>query len=178
MGDTSDQFSIIVACKRCSCIICLCVSIPYEGAGDVEGTHGVWYSQVVTEEHQRDEGTVRGALTHIHIHQRRSLHYVRKVALGKQHSSHNRPLRRTMVDCVEVAHGWGVFSGDSYKYYNQVPRALDCISRTEEKYTQNLKTADTKTVQFCYFSHRNSWEGSRQRLWMYVRRMFKWLNEL
>lgn len=49
----------------------------------MEGTNSVWDPQVVREEHQGDESTVHDALTHMHIHQQRSLNYRTEAALDK-----------------------------------------------------------------------------------------------
>lgn len=89
--------------------LCVCVTIPYGGAVNAERTHSVWDSQVVTEEHQRDESTVHDTLTHIDVNQQRSLNYRTEAALDKQDFSHCHSLWQTMVDCAELAHGLGVF---------------------------------------------------------------------
>lgn len=39
----------------------------------MERTNSVRDSEAVTEEHERDESAVHGALTHVHINQQRSL---------------------------------------------------------------------------------------------------------
>lgn len=100
----------------------------------MEGTHSVRDSQVVTEEHQRDESTIHDALTHVHVNQQRSLNRRTDAALDKPDSTHCHALWRTMVDCAEVVHGLGVcFRGLIFnQYYNQAPPASDGIRRMEE----------------------------------------------
>lgn len=113
--------------------VCVCVTIPQGGAVNLDGTNSVWDSQVVTEEHQRDESTVHDALTHIHINQQRSLNYRTEAALDKQNSSHCHSLWQTTVHCAKVVHGLGeCFCGLLFnQHYNQAPQVTDSISRME-----------------------------------------------
>lgn len=64
----------------------MCVYIPYRGAVNLERTNSVWYSQAVTEEHERDESAVDGALTHVHVYQQGSLSYKTEADLDEQNS--------------------------------------------------------------------------------------------
>lgn len=73
----------------------MCVTIPQEVAINLERTESVWDSQVVTEEHQREESTVHDALTHIHVNQQRSLNYRTEAALDERDSPHCQLLRKT-----------------------------------------------------------------------------------
>ena len=76
----------VISVRLASQLLCgLCVILPEGRAVNLKRTNSVWDSQVVTEEHQRDEGTVHDALTHVNINQQRSLNYRTGADLDSSH---------------------------------------------------------------------------------------------
>ena len=105
----------------------MCMTVPYEGAGNVDRENSVWHSEAVTEEHQRDESTVHDALMRIHINQHRSLSYRGEAVLVKQVIHHGKQLC-----CAEVTPGLEFFCGLIFNQcYNLAPQASDDIRRMQ-----------------------------------------------
>lgn len=74
-------FPLLLFVTMCVCVrenVCACVRIPQGVAATLQGTNSVRNCEFVTEEHQRDERAVHGALAHVHIEQHGSLDYRKK----------------------------------------------------------------------------------------------------